>query len=193
MNILQLPWSRCYSPANIRQLNYSASCLQGNSSARITQKTRPLHCCRCLFTMSFHSKGREADHRENPVLLLSRACRLRVLPSNGHYLPSHCFATGICPTIYVDECVTNFLAFIWKINMGETYALFLTSPVWNGNLCESWKYSLPLGFRYKFTVADIDAVIFVIASGVGLSPLYCGHFWPISALPHVFMTWCLNK
>jgi hypothetical protein len=26
-------------------------------------------------------------------------------------------------------------------------------------------------------------IIFFIASGVGLSPLYCGHFWPIVPAP----------
>jgi hypothetical protein len=38
INILQLPLSRHYCPANIPQLNCSADCLQNNSSARITQK-----------------------------------------------------------------------------------------------------------------------------------------------------------
>jgi hypothetical protein len=30
-----------------------------------------------------------------------------------------------------------------------------------------------LTLRYEYVI------IFFIASGVGLSPLYCGHFWPI--------------
>jgi hypothetical protein len=31
-------------------------------------------------------------------------------------------------------------------------------------------------------IAGLDGIFF-IASGVGLSPLYCGHFWPIVAAP----------
>jgi hypothetical protein len=30
---------------------------------------------------------------------------------------------------------------------------------------------------------NIHIFIFFIASGVGLSPLYCGHFWPIVPAP----------
>jgi hypothetical protein len=37
-------------------------CLQDNYSARPTQKTQPLYCCRGVFTASFHSNGRCADH-----------------------------------------------------------------------------------------------------------------------------------
>jgi hypothetical protein len=29
---------------------------------------------------------------------------------------------------------------------------------------------------------DVNSIFF-IASGVGLSPLYCGHFWPIVPAP----------
>jgi hypothetical protein len=36
-------------------------------------------------------------------------------------------------------------------------------------------------------VLPVDCIfqvyIFFIASGVGLSPLYCGHFWPIVPAP----------
>jgi hypothetical protein len=41
------------------------SCLQDNSSARTTQKTQPLYCCRGVFTAPLHSNGRGADHIEN--------------------------------------------------------------------------------------------------------------------------------
>jgi hypothetical protein len=50
------------------------NCLQDNSSARTTQETQPLYCCRGVFTVPLHSNGRGADHIENTVLLLLRDC-----------------------------------------------------------------------------------------------------------------------
>jgi hypothetical protein len=79
MTILLFLCSRRYCPANIPQLHRSASCLQDNSSARTTQKTQPLYCWRGLFTASLHSNGLEADHIENAVLILLRACCWRYL------------------------------------------------------------------------------------------------------------------
>jgi hypothetical protein len=37
--------------------------------------------------------------------------------------------------------------------------------------------------KARFYVSDIEAWVCFIASGVGLSPLYCGHFWPIVQAP----------
>jgi hypothetical protein len=39
-----------------------------------------------MFTAPLHSNGHGADHVENTVLLLSRACMLRELPNNGRCL-----------------------------------------------------------------------------------------------------------
>jgi hypothetical protein len=69
----------------------SPSSLQDNSSARTTQKTRSLCCCRGVFTASLHSNVRGTDHI---VLLLVCACMLLALLSNGHCLQGHCLATG---------------------------------------------------------------------------------------------------
>jgi hypothetical protein len=96
MEILQLPWSRCCpllnTPQLNSQLNYSASCLQDNSSARTMQKTQPLYCCRGVFTKLLNNIGRGADHIEITFLLL-RAYILLALPSNARCLQSHCLAT----------------------------------------------------------------------------------------------------
>jgi hypothetical protein len=53
----------------------STSCLKDNSLTRTTQKIRLLYC-RGVLTSSLHIKGRCADHIENTVLLLLRACML---------------------------------------------------------------------------------------------------------------------
>jgi hypothetical protein len=79
--------------------NSSANCLQDISLVWTTQKTQSLYCCRGVFTAPVYSRGRCTDHIENTALPLSRACMLRALPSNGHCLPSHCFATGLFTTI----------------------------------------------------------------------------------------------
>jgi hypothetical protein len=82
--------------------NYSANCLQDNSSARITQKTQRLYCYRGVFTTPLHINGPGADHTENTVLLLLCAWMLQALPSNGGCLQSHCLATGLySATCYV--------------------------------------------------------------------------------------------
>jgi hypothetical protein len=100
---LQLPWSHRFplvnSPHLNSQLNCSASSLQDNSSARTTQKTQLLYCCRGMFTAPFYSNDRGADHIENGVLLLLRACMLRPLPSNVRCLQSHFLATGLYATL----------------------------------------------------------------------------------------------
>jgi hypothetical protein len=88
-----------FEPTSTR-LNSSVSCLQDNSSARTTQKTQPLYCCRGVFTAPLHSNGRCADRIENTVLLLLHACMLRALASNGRCLQSHCLATDLYATIY---------------------------------------------------------------------------------------------
>jgi hypothetical protein len=76
------------------------SCFQDNSSARTMQKTQLLYCCRGMFTTLLHSNSCGADHIENTVLLLLHACMLQALPSNSHYLQSHCLATGLYATIF---------------------------------------------------------------------------------------------
>jgi hypothetical protein len=38
---------------------------------------------------------------------------------------------------------------------------------------------------FKDAVSIIIIIIIIIASGVGLSPLYCGRFWPIVPTPSV--------
>jgi hypothetical protein len=81
------------------RLHYSANCLQDNSSAWTTQKTRLLSCCRGVFTAPLHSNGRGVDHIENTVLILLRACTLWALPSKGRCLKSHCLATGLSATV----------------------------------------------------------------------------------------------
>jgi hypothetical protein len=40
-----------------------------------------------------------------------------------------------------------------------------------------------LGARKYGGKPNESIIIFLIASGVGLSPLYCGHFWPIVPAP----------
>jgi hypothetical protein len=71
-----------YSGCRLFSLPRSASCLQDNPWARTTQKTQSLCCCRAVFTTPLHSNGTFVEHRENPVLLLLRACMWRALPSN---------------------------------------------------------------------------------------------------------------
>jgi hypothetical protein len=100
MNILQLPRARRICPANIPQMNCSVNCLQGNSSARTTQKIRPLYFCIGVFIEQLHSKSRNVNYIEIIALLLLRECIFRALPSNGRCLPSHCLATYICATIF---------------------------------------------------------------------------------------------
>jgi hypothetical protein len=73
--------------------------LPDNSSARTMQKTQPLYCFTCVFTVPFHSNGSDADHIENIFVMLLRACMLRALHSNGNSLQSHCLATGFYITI----------------------------------------------------------------------------------------------
>jgi hypothetical protein len=89
------------TPTSELPLNSSSSCLQDNSSARTTQKTRPLYCCRGVFTAPLQSNGRGADYIENTALLSSRAFILLALPSNGWSLLSHCLATGLYATITI--------------------------------------------------------------------------------------------
>jgi hypothetical protein len=72
VEILHLVFTR-YCPRNIPQLNWSANCLQDNSSAR-THKTQSLCCCRCLFTAPLHSNCRGVNHIENIVLLFLNTC-----------------------------------------------------------------------------------------------------------------------
>jgi hypothetical protein len=49
---------------------------------------------------------------------------------------------------------------------------------------ERVKISLVSVYRvYSVSTNNILVWIFFIASGVGLSPLYCGHFWPIVPAP----------
>jgi hypothetical protein len=105
-------------------------CLQGNSSARTMQKTQPLYCFRGVFAASLYSNGRGADHIENTVLLLSRACMLRALPSNGRCLLSDCLATGLYVTILsISWCLGRNLslqrtyrtAWLW-VSMPEFYS-----------------------------------------------------------------------
>jgi hypothetical protein len=67
---------------NVNAVKESPNCLQGNSSARTTQKTQPLYRCRGVFTAPLHSKVRGgADHTENTpfpaVTLLLRAYSLQ--------------------------------------------------------------------------------------------------------------------
>jgi hypothetical protein len=64
-------------------LVYNVGFLEDNSSARITQKTQLLSFVE-VFTAPLRSNGRGADRIEKIVLLLSRACMLRALPSNGY-------------------------------------------------------------------------------------------------------------
>jgi hypothetical protein len=77
------------------------SCLQNNSSARTTQKTHSLSCCRGLFTAPLHNNGRGTDHIENELLILLRTCMYRALPSNGRCLHSNCLITGLYATIII--------------------------------------------------------------------------------------------
>jgi hypothetical protein len=65
-----------FDPASARVIKN----LQDDSSVRTTQKTQPLYSCRGVFTAQLHSG---ADHIENAILLLLRACMLRALPSKG--------------------------------------------------------------------------------------------------------------
>jgi hypothetical protein len=46
----------------------------------------------------------------NPVLLLLRACMLRVFPSNGRYLQSHRLATGLHAKISLNDLDANLFA-----------------------------------------------------------------------------------
>jgi hypothetical protein len=80
------------------------NCLRDNFSARTTQKTRPLYCCRSVSSSPFHSNGRGAGHMENTVLLL-----LRALPSNGQCLQSHRLRTGLYATILSVINVTLYI------------------------------------------------------------------------------------
>jgi hypothetical protein len=78
MEILQLLWSRRCPLVNIPQLNSqpkcSENCLQDNTTARTTQKAQLFYCCTDEFTAPLHSNDRDADHIENTVLLVLRAC-----------------------------------------------------------------------------------------------------------------------
>jgi hypothetical protein len=48
-----------------------------------------------MFKVQLHSNGRGAGNIENTVLLLSRECMLRALPSNGRSLTSYCSVTDL--------------------------------------------------------------------------------------------------
>jgi hypothetical protein len=84
---------------NIPQLNSNTNWLQDKSSERTMQKTQPLHCCRGMYIMPLHRKDHSTDHTEDTFLLLLCMCLLRVLPSNGRRLPSHCLAMGSYATL----------------------------------------------------------------------------------------------
>jgi hypothetical protein len=99
-------WVFFSSPPTTRhRLNSSANCLQDNSSARTTQKTQPLYCCRDMFTASLNSNSRGVDHIENTVLLL-----LRALPSNDLCLQGQYLAMGLYAQFYIGNYAmhTNF-------------------------------------------------------------------------------------
>jgi hypothetical protein len=53
-----------------------------------------------LCTATLHSNGRGADHIENIVLQLLRACMLRALPSNGAVYESVLSNGSIRPKMY---------------------------------------------------------------------------------------------
>jgi hypothetical protein len=55
--------------------------------------------------------------------------------------------------IYFSVCNNSGL---WRLNTDTLFIQYIVLA--------------PTQFKYFF---------FIIASGVGLSPLYCGHFWPI--------------
>jgi hypothetical protein len=82
-------WKLC---AN-RRWTTSSNRLQNKPSTQTTQETQSLYCFRGMFTAPLHSNYRGADHIENAVLLVSRACMLWALSGNDSCLRRHCLAT----------------------------------------------------------------------------------------------------
>jgi hypothetical protein len=135
MEILQLPWSRRCLLVNTPRLNFQVNCnvsyLQDNSSARITQKTQPLYCCRRVFTVPFHKNCRGADDIEN--------IDLSVVPRNGRCLQSHWVATGLYATLWI---------MLRPLKEGLTHNVLVTYKVWIMQLFSLMKILLLIYWYY---------------------------------------------
>jgi hypothetical protein len=117
----------------IRTRLTSASCLKDKSSARTTQKTQ-LYCCRGVFTAPLHSKVRGADHIENTVLLLSRACMLRALPNNAVVYRVTAYQRVYTPQYYVGATILvsrPALGPFYTIGSGGTSVMCKVTGIWS--------------------------------------------------------------
>jgi hypothetical protein len=93
---------------------------------------------------------------------------------NGHTIKIHssedCFVSLICKHESYCRCNFNCYYFLSKISLLQ-YKFVLHEVC--RTCAENFRTICRLAVR----------IIFFIASGVGLSPLYCGHFWPVVPAP----------